>query len=67
MALGEFPIQKLAGDPGFVHEDDMSCPVQLDFEDHCFNTGGISSLEVRYLVLPVNPKDRAEAVHVECL
>ena len=48
----------------------MSCPAQLDFEDHCFNAGGISSLEdlaVRYLVLPVNLKDRAEAVHVECL
>ena len=34
MALGEFPVQKLAGDPGFIHADDVSCLAQLGFQDH---------------------------------
>ena len=70
MTLGEFPVEKLVGDPGFIHADDMSCSAQLGFQDHCFNSGGISSLEdreVRYLVLQANLQDGAETAHVECL
>ena len=34
MAVGELPVQKLAGDPGFIHVDDVSCLVQLGFQDY---------------------------------
>ena len=70
MAPREFPIQKLAGDSSFIHADDLSCPAQLGFHDHCFNASSISppdDLEVQHLVRPAYLHDGAEAAQAECL
>ena len=45
VALRQLTVQQLSGDPGLIHANDMSCLAQLGFQDHCFNAGGLGSLE----------------------
>ena len=68
LSQAEFPIEQLFGDPGVIHANDMSCPTQLRFHDHCFNAcrlRPVQDLEICDPVLPFDAKDGAQASHVE--